>query len=65
MGNRQGHGGRGAGACRIIWWGSLRRKKAFSVADYVEAAGRCIVEIAGRGRLPFVVGGTGLYMRAC
>ena len=37
--------------------GFLAPEKAFSVADYVEAAGRCIGEIAGRGRLPFVVGG--------
>ena len=44
--------------------GFLAPEKAFSVADYVEAAGRCIGEIAGRGRLPFVVGGTGLYIES-
>lgn len=44
--------------------GFLAPEKAFSVADYVEAAGRCIGEITGRGRLPFVVGGTGLYIES-
>jgi tRNA dimethylallyltransferase len=36
----------------------------FSAADYVEQAERVIDEIAGRGRVVFVVGGTGLYLRA-
>jgi tRNA dimethylallyltransferase len=35
----------------------------FSLGDYVRAAGRSIEEIRGRGRLPVVVGGTGLYLR--
>lgn len=34
----------------------------YSVADYVRDAERVIREICGRGRLPFVVGGTGLYV---
>lgn len=36
----------------------------FSVADYVEAAGPVIRDIAARGRLPILVGGTGLYVDA-
>lgn len=36
----------------------------FSVADYVDLAGRAISEIDRQGRVPFVVGGTGLYIRA-
>ena len=35
----------------------------FSVADYVHMADRVIGEIAGRGRVPLVVGGTGMYLR--
>lgn len=35
----------------------------FSLADYVRAAERAIAEIAARGRLPIVAGGTGLYLR--
>lgn len=35
----------------------------FSVADFVDSGRKCIAEIAGRGRLPVVVGGTGLYIR--
>lgn len=36
--------------------------EAFSVADFVAAAGRCIAELTARGRLPIVAGGTGLYV---
>jgi tRNA dimethylallyltransferase len=36
----------------------------FSAADYQRGAYRLIPEIAGRGRLPIIVGGTGLYVDA-
>lgn len=36
----------------------------FSVADYVAAAHPCIKDIAARGKLPVVVGGTGLYINS-
>lgn len=36
--------------------------QAFSCADYVELATRVIREIDGRGKLPIVCGGTGLYL---
>ena len=35
----------------------------FSMADYVRAAEQAITAIAGRGRVPLVVGGSGLYLR--
>ncbi|HWI40558.1 MAG TPA: tRNA (adenosine(37)-N6)-dimethylallyltransferase MiaA [Verrucomicrobiae bacterium] len=35
-----------------------------SAAMFVEAADAAIADIAGRGRVPFVTGGTGLYIRA-
>ena len=34
----------------------------FSVADYVEKARKCIDDIVLRGKVPIVVGGTGLYI---
>lgn len=34
----------------------------FSVADYVKAARSCIRDIHNRGKLPIIVGGTGLYI---
>ena len=34
----------------------------YSVARYVEDAGRCVDDILARGKLPIVVGGTGLYI---
>ena len=34
----------------------------FSVADYVEKAGAAVRDIVSRGRLPVLVGGTGLYV---
>lgn len=36
--------------------------KAFSVADYVEMAHKVIGDIYNRGKLPIIVGGTGLYI---
>lgn len=36
----------------------------FSVAEYVKLAGEAIEDIAARGRLPVVVGGTGLYIHS-
>lgn len=40
----------------------LDRKNTFSVADYVELAGKTIRDIDSRGKLPIIVGGTGLYI---
>lgn len=37
---------------------------AFSVADYARLAHQTIEEIAARGHLPILAGGTGLYIRA-
>jgi len=36
----------------------------FTAADFVREALLAAAEIAGRGRIPFVVGGTGLYLKA-
>ena len=36
--------------------------KAFSVADYVDMAHKVIEDIYNRGKLPIIVGGTGLYI---
>lgn len=40
----------------------LPRTSNFSVADYVKLAREKIAEIASRGKLPVMVGGTGLYI---
>ncbi len=40
----------------------LERDCAFSVADYVNLAGQKINDIISRGRIPIIVGGTGLYI---
>lgn len=40
----------------------LEPEQEFSVADFVEHADRLIHQITQRGRLPIVVGGTGLYL---
>jgi tRNA dimethylallyltransferase len=48
--------------CHGLNWSHLGRP--FTVAEYVVQANRALTEIAGRGRLPLVVGGTGLYIRA-
>ena len=36
----------------------------FTVADWLERARRVVAEIAARGRMPLLVGGTGLYVSA-
>jgi tRNA dimethylallyltransferase len=38
--------------------------EAFTAGDYSRRARAIIAQISGRGRLPIVVGGTGLYLRA-
>jgi tRNA dimethylallyltransferase len=42
--------------------GFLDRTESFSVADYVALADRTAREIISRGRIPIIVGGTGLYI---
>jgi tRNA dimethylallyltransferase len=44
--------------------GILEPDAEFSVARFQELARQKITEIAGRGKLPFLVGGTGLYIQA-
>ena len=41
----------------------LEPHEEYSLAQYVEAAGRCAAEIAGRGRQVLFVGGTPLYLK--
>jgi tRNA dimethylallyltransferase len=38
-------------------------QKSAAVAEYQAMARSCIAEIAGRGRVPILVGGSGLYLR--
>lgn len=38
--------------------------ESYSVARYVEDAARCVDDILGRGKLPILVGGTGLYIES-
>lgn len=38
--------------------------ETYTLADYQAAAMACIADVAGRGRLPILTGGTGLYVRA-
>ncbi len=40
----------------------LNTDEQFSVADYVIKARECIKEVAEKGKLPIIVGGTGLYI---
>lgn len=42
----------------------LPLEKRFSVAEYVGKASACIDDIAARGKLPIVVGGTGQYIES-
>jgi len=42
----------------------IELSEPFSVADYVALASNCITEVHTRGKLPVIVGGTGLYVRS-
>ena len=42
----------------------LTQQESYSAGEYAHAARAVIAEIAARGRLPIVVGGTGFYLRA-
>lgn len=42
----------------------LNVEEEFSVSDYIRLAKICISEITRRGKIPFVVGGTGLYVNS-
>lgn len=42
----------------------LTPEKTFSVADFTALAGEYIQDITGRGHLPLLVGGTGLYVQS-
>lgn len=42
----------------------LTPKESYSAGEYARTAREVVAEIAGRGRLPVVVGGTGFYLRA-
>jgi len=39
-------------------------EQPYSAADFQAHAADCIADIAGRGKLPFIVGGTGLYVES-
>lgn len=42
--------------------GSGERKINFTVGDFMRTCFRCIDDVCGRGKVPILVGGTGLYM---
>jgi tRNA dimethylallyltransferase len=42
----------------------LTPQESYSAGEYAREARKVIAEIAGRGRLPIMVGGTGFYLRA-
>ena len=45
-------------------YGIIDSNSDFDAASYASLANRCIAEIENRGRLPIVVGGSGLYIKA-
>lgn len=42
--------------------GFLDPSESFSVAEYVKLCGNCVRDILGRGKIPIICGGTGLYI---
>ena len=52
------------GGIKIWMYDVVDLKKQYTVADYVNDASRVIRDIEKRGKLPVIVGGTGLYLKA-
>jgi len=50
--------------CPHLLYGFLPTEEKMSAAAYTELALKTIEEVASRGKLPILVGGTGLYMRS-
>ncbi len=49
---------------RIWMYDVVDPKKQYSVADYIKEAPLAIKQIRAKGKLPIIVGGTGLYLKA-
>lgn len=52
------------GGIKVWMYDVVNPKIQYSVADYVKEANKVIGEIRERGKLPIIVGGTGLYLKA-
>lgn len=52
------------GGTRIWGYDLVDPRKEFSVGQYVKIAGKIVENILNRGKLPILVGGTGLYIKA-
>lgn len=52
------------GSVRIWMFDVVNPRIQYSVADYVKKADMVVDDIAVRGKLPIIVGGTGLYLKA-
>ncbi|MBI2039960.1 tRNA (adenosine(37)-N6)-dimethylallyltransferase MiaA [Candidatus Microgenomates bacterium] len=61
---KKGQGFWEIGGIRVWMHDVISPKKQYTVFDYVKDANRVIGEIRERGKLPIVVGGTGLYLKA-
>lgn len=55
--------GVGKGEERVWMYDVVDPKKQYSVVEYVKDATKVVEDILGRGKLPIIVGGTGLYLR--
>ncbi len=49
---------------RIWGYDLVKPSEAFSVADYIKITHQIIIDIWQRGKLPIIVGGTGLYINS-
>lgn len=50
--------------CPHHLYGFLGLQERISAGKFVEMARQCIAEVTARGSIPFLVGGTGLYLRS-
>lgn len=61
---KKGRGFWKMGGVKVWMYDVVSPKKQYTVYDYVKEAVKIINQILKRGKLPIIVGGTGLYLRA-
>ncbi len=64
LGIKKGEGWWEIGSIKVWMYDVIDFKTQYTVADYVKEAKKVIEDIQKKGKLPILVGGTGLYLKA-
>lgn len=61
---KKGHGFWEMDEVKVWMYDVVEPSKQYTVYDYIQDANKALEDIAKRGKLPIIVGGTGLYLKA-